>query len=205
MCVLSRSVVYDSLQPHGLQPTRLLCPRNFPGKNTGVGCHAFLQGIFLTQGSNPHLLLLLHWQADSLPLSHLVSSTWPLKSFNSTSWIKSWTKHIDTIYTKMGFLQRKLHLREVSWSMFMHEISSPFRKWRKILLYFLFYFILIQFQAVPIKIRNIKYESLNMKKVNKDKNTHIRPLETNSNLKGFMSGLLLKLMQNAGPFYEERI
>ena len=38
-----------------------------PGKNTGVGCHAFLQGIFLTQGSN---LQLLHWQADSLPLSH---------------------------------------------------------------------------------------------------------------------------------------
>ena len=32
-----------------------LCPRNFPGKNIGVGCHLLLQGIFLTQGSNPHL------------------------------------------------------------------------------------------------------------------------------------------------------
>ena len=32
----------------------------FPGKNTGVGCHAHLQGIFLTQRSNPHLLCLLH-------------------------------------------------------------------------------------------------------------------------------------------------
>ena len=31
-----------------------------PGKNTGVGCHAHLQGIFLIQGSNPHLLWLLH-------------------------------------------------------------------------------------------------------------------------------------------------
>ena len=39
-----------------------------PGKNTGVDCHALLQGIFLTQGSNPHLLCLLHWQVDSLPL-----------------------------------------------------------------------------------------------------------------------------------------
>ena len=38
-----------SLQPHGLQPTRLLCPWDFPGKNTGVGCHSLLQGIFLTQ------------------------------------------------------------------------------------------------------------------------------------------------------------
>ena len=38
-----------------------------PGKNTGVDCHALLQGIFLTQGSNPCLLCLLHWQACSLP------------------------------------------------------------------------------------------------------------------------------------------
>ena len=39
-------------------------------KNIGVGCHALFQGIFLTQGSNPHLLSLLHWQAGSLPLRH---------------------------------------------------------------------------------------------------------------------------------------
>ena len=48
-CV-SRSVVPDSLQPHGLQPTRLLCPWDFPGKDTGVGCHFFAQGIFPTKG-----------------------------------------------------------------------------------------------------------------------------------------------------------
>ena len=46
-----------------------------PGKNTGVGCHFLLQGIFLTQGSNPCLLHLLHWQENSLPLSHLGSPT----------------------------------------------------------------------------------------------------------------------------------
>ena len=40
----------------------------FPGKNTGVGCHTLLQGIFLTQGSNAHLLCLLPWQVGSLPL-----------------------------------------------------------------------------------------------------------------------------------------
>ena len=38
---------------HGLQPTRLLCPWNSPGTNTGVCCHSLLQGIFPTQGSNP--------------------------------------------------------------------------------------------------------------------------------------------------------
>ena len=52
---------------------QVLCPWDSPGKITGVGCHFLLQGIFLTPGSNPHLLCLLRWQADSLPLSHLGS------------------------------------------------------------------------------------------------------------------------------------
>ena len=39
LCVLSHSTVPDSLQPQGLQPTRLLCPWDFPGKGTGVGHH----------------------------------------------------------------------------------------------------------------------------------------------------------------------
>ena len=51
----SCSVVSNSLWPHGLQPTRLLCPWNSPGKSTGVGCHFLLQGIFPTQRSNPGL------------------------------------------------------------------------------------------------------------------------------------------------------
>ena len=42
-----------------------------PGKNTGVGCHFLLQGIFLTQGLNPGLLHLLHWRVCSLPLAPL--------------------------------------------------------------------------------------------------------------------------------------
>jgi len=42
----------------------------FSGENTGVGCHVLLQRVFLTQGSNPCLLHLLHWQAGSLQLTH---------------------------------------------------------------------------------------------------------------------------------------
>ena len=53
--------------PQGLLPTRLLCPLDSPGKNTRVGCHFLLQGIFLIQGSNPCLLCPLLWQADSSP------------------------------------------------------------------------------------------------------------------------------------------
>ena len=59
----------ESLQPQGLQPTRILCPWNFPGKNIRVDCHFLLQGIFPTQRSNSGLLYLLDWQADSLLLT----------------------------------------------------------------------------------------------------------------------------------------
>ena len=52
---VSCSVMSDSLQHHGLQPTRLLSPWNSPGKKTGVGYHSLLQEIFPTQGSNPGL------------------------------------------------------------------------------------------------------------------------------------------------------
>ena len=59
-CCLAASVMSNSVQPpHGLQPARLLCPCDSPGKNTRVGCHALLQGILLTNGSN---LGLLHYR-----------------------------------------------------------------------------------------------------------------------------------------------
>ena len=59
--------------PHGPQPTRLLCPWGFPGKNIVMGYQFLLQGIFLAQGLNPSHPHLLQWQVDSLPLSHLGS------------------------------------------------------------------------------------------------------------------------------------
>ena len=61
----SRSVMSGSLWSYGLHS-----PWNPPGQNTGVGSYPLLQGIFPTQGSNPRLLHRLHWQVNSLPLSH---------------------------------------------------------------------------------------------------------------------------------------
>ena len=52
---VSHSVMSDFLRPLALQPTRLPCPWNSPGKNTGEGCHSLLQGIFPTQGPDPGL------------------------------------------------------------------------------------------------------------------------------------------------------
>ena len=53
VCVcVSHSVLSNSMQPHGLQPARLLCSWGFPGKNTGVCSHSLLQGMLTTQGLN---------------------------------------------------------------------------------------------------------------------------------------------------------
>ena len=90
--VLSYSVMGNSLQPHLLQPARLLCPWSSLGKNTGVGYHSLLQGIFLTQGSNLDLLhhrwslYLLNHKGNTL-IEHMkcqsetVSSMWKLPIF----------------------------------------------------------------------------------------------------------------------------
>ena len=64
--LLSHSVMSDSMTSWNVArqaPLSMGCPWNSPGKNTGVSCCALLQGIFLTQRSNLHLLCLPHWQA----------------------------------------------------------------------------------------------------------------------------------------------
>jgi len=71
MCSVAQSCL--PLLLHGLLAVMLLCPWNFPGKNTGVGCHFVPKGIFLTQGLNLHGLYLLHLQVYSLLLHHLES------------------------------------------------------------------------------------------------------------------------------------
>ena len=69
----------DSFLPHGLKTTGFLCPWDFAGKKTGVGCHFLLQGIFPTQGSK---LRLLHWQVGSLPLCLLRHPGSPVRVAN---------------------------------------------------------------------------------------------------------------------------
>ena len=65
-CALSR---FSCIQLFVTPWTVALQAGDSPGKNTGVGFHALLQGIFPTQVSNPNLLRLLHWQVTSLPVS----------------------------------------------------------------------------------------------------------------------------------------
>ena len=62
LLLFSHQVLSDSLATQWTVAARLLCPQDFPSKNTGVGCHFLLQEIFLTQGQN---LYLLQWWMDS--------------------------------------------------------------------------------------------------------------------------------------------
>ena len=83
-------VVCDSLQHHGVWPTRLHCLWDFPGKNNGVDCRFLLQGIFPTQRLNPYLL---HWQVDFSSLNHQGSTGWSRVAFKilflaTSLWIK---------------------------------------------------------------------------------------------------------------------
>ena len=74
VCVHSVTQPCLTATPWTASPPRLLCPGGlFPRQGPGMGCHFLLQGIFPTQGPNPHILCLLRWQVNALPLSHLVN------------------------------------------------------------------------------------------------------------------------------------
>ena len=68
VCAISLQSCLTFCNPMDCSPPGSSVYGDSPSKNTEVSCYALLQGIFPTQGSNPHLLYLLHWQAGSLPL-----------------------------------------------------------------------------------------------------------------------------------------
>ena len=86
-----------SLSVHGLSMDNLPCPWDYSSRNTEVGSHFLLQGIFLTEGS---LLHLLHWQVDSLPLNHLDTHT------QKTSTDRKCTKFMIAVVLELGRRRR---------------------------------------------------------------------------------------------------
>ena len=93
---VSWSVVSDSLPPHELEPSRLICPWNSPGKNTGVSSHFLLQGIFPTQWWNPGLL---HGRQILYHLSHQESPNFTLKFLKGSERCQS---RFDAWYWMLG-------------------------------------------------------------------------------------------------------
>ena len=127
------STVSDYLQPHGLYPTRILSVYGIlQARILELGCHFLFQGIFLIQGSNSHILYLVHWQADSLPLCHLGSTMSfglfefkkiKIVSFHSCSWQKkhqNWWTLATWTFLPCKYIPRLCYLstnsfREVLW------------------------------------------------------------------------------------------
>ena len=94
--IIIQITIYDKTQFSATclmsHTVRLLCPWDSPGKNTGAGCQALLQGIFLTQRLTPGVLCLPHWQKDALPLAppgkaHLYVNSYNKLTFKSKSFV----------------------------------------------------------------------------------------------------------------------
>ena len=124
------------LWPCELCLTRLFCPWDSPGKIIGVGCRFLLQGIFLTQRSN---LGLLHWQAHSLPLSHMGSPVWPktghlISQSLKFSISKKWVQNLPHWIIKIKFCDVFITLsKHCTWSI----VWWGLKKWCLLLYYFL--------------------------------------------------------------------
>ena len=133
--MLSYYVMLDSFWFHGLYPAKFLCFWDFPGKNTGVGCHFLLWEIFATQEWNPSLL---HWQVDSLPRCHL-GSPWLLRtSFLAMQWLKGYITCLTCINPNPGWKWQNLNwsismsigrlqsqISDVIWALFHRLLISP--------------------------------------------------------------------------------
>ena len=104
------TVAYQA--PPSMEFTRLLRPWNFPGKSTGVACHFLLQGIFLTQVSNPGLV---HCSQMLYRLSHQASPC--TQKTHNICWIR--LSHMNSI--------KSLHLFELNWVYYFLGYSSYFR------------------------------------------------------------------------------
>ena len=130
------SAVSDSFATHGPcmgSPARFLCPWDFPDKNTQAGCHFLLQGIFPTQGSNPSLLRRMHWQVDSLSLSHLgspslciyISSMYLACISRSSIYAELQTWRAVNIHHLSSYNQCSHHGKESLSSLAVSSLASP--------------------------------------------------------------------------------
>ena len=130
-----RSVMSNSLQPSGHSPPGS-CQWDSPGKNTRVGCHSLLQGIFPTQGSNQALL---HWRQIFYHLSHQGNPSLPIDFHKNSASIlhvqQSATRLLDCA---LGFLSLELELFSVAQSWISVDrpggFKSPFGRKNNFLL-----------------------------------------------------------------------
>ena len=102
-CCLVAKLYPTLLQPHELQPTRLFCPWDSPGKNTGMSCHFHLQGIFSTQGSKP-VSSALEERFFTTILNIYIQTSWSVKSRGPQEALLQ-TKLVEVIEFQLNFFK----------------------------------------------------------------------------------------------------
>ena len=122
----SPSVVSDSLQPHGLQPIRLLCPWNSIGKNTRVGSHSLLQGIFPIQRSN---LVLLHCRQILYHVSHHGSCPRTTVNWDSSHFTDEQTKTESLIIWTQVVLVQVILQQKISYYYYYLKACWDNKEW----------------------------------------------------------------------------
>ena len=135
VCVLCRFSCVWLIAALWIVASRLLCPWDSPGKNTGVGCLSLLQGIFPTRESNPSLLIcLLLWQAGSVSLAppgkylllSLLCKTILFIQYRTFLKRKTNTQKEETLYKRFVFPWRTLSYEK------SFGINSPNKQTKKI-------------------------------------------------------------------------
>ena len=109
--VISSSFLTAPPHANGLWPTKLLCPWDFPGKSTGVGCHSLLQGIFSTQGLNPHHLhcTQIVYRLSNQGSPQLMMQV--LKQLSGNSFLQR--SHLECVHREgESFLSRELYIHD---------------------------------------------------------------------------------------------
>ena len=121
------SVTSNSLRHQSFPRRKIPWTEDFLGKNPGVGCHFLLQGIFLTQGLNAHLLPLSHWQADSLLLAPPGKPNVTEKKPDST-WVQFLLLYLCTLLPVLVMLALPLCINKRKLPTARNTHDSPFTR-----------------------------------------------------------------------------
>ena len=132
MCVCTLSWVWLCATPR-LKPSRLLCSWNFPGTNTGVGCHFLFQGIFPTQGWNPVSCVSCHGQVDSFPGGYHLRSPNKRKCILTAQMVQNpdmgWEDSLEEgVATHSSILAWRIAMERGAWQAIVHRVTNSWTR-----------------------------------------------------------------------------